>query len=129
MGKLDNNFEQRLKRYSEEIKSMQIVYREGRVKCINKKDRANFKDSILKNEHTDIKSFTNEDDIIIDKEDYYIFKSIYRLILKFIFIFTILMSIPFIANRFTDMGISEFISGTSSILISYFIITIICILT
>ena len=99
MEKLDNNFEERLKRYSEQIKSMEIVYREGRVKYINKKDRASFKDRILKNEHIDTKSFTNEYDIIIHKEDYYIFKNIYRLVLKFIFICTILMSILKIYNK------------------------------
>ena len=37
MEKVNNNFDERLKQYSEEIKSMEIVYQNGRVKYINKK--------------------------------------------------------------------------------------------
>ena len=44
MENINNNFDERLKKYSEKIKSMEIVYRDGRVKCIN-----NEKYSILKN--------------------------------------------------------------------------------
>ena len=32
MEKVNNNFDERLKQYSEEIKSMEIVYQNGRVK-------------------------------------------------------------------------------------------------
>ena len=38
MEKVNNNFDERLKQYSEEIKSMEIVYQNGRVKYINKKN-------------------------------------------------------------------------------------------
>ena len=37
MEKVNNNFDERLKQYSEEIKSMEIVYQNGRVKYINKR--------------------------------------------------------------------------------------------
>ena len=38
MENINNNFDERLKKYSEKIKSMEIVYRDGRVKCINNKN-------------------------------------------------------------------------------------------
>ena len=43
MEKVNNNFDERLKQYSEEIKSMEIVYQNGRVKYINKKNMINLK--------------------------------------------------------------------------------------
>ena len=127
MEKLDNNFEERLRKYSEHIKSMKIVYHEGRVKCINNKESVNFKSRTIQDEHTNIKSCDNEDDIIISNEEYYIIKNKYLLILKFIFVCIIFISMLFMYSRFADMGLNEFISGIGSILISYFIINIICI--
>ena len=47
MEKVNNNFDERLKQYSEEIKSMEIVYQNGRVKYINKKNMINLKKNIL----------------------------------------------------------------------------------
>ena len=38
MENINNNFDERLKKYSEKIKSMEIVYCDGRVKCINNKN-------------------------------------------------------------------------------------------
>ena len=68
MEKLENNFEQRLKKYSEEIKSMEIVYQDGRVKCINKKDKVNFKARKKQIKDNDIKSCMNKYIITSDEE-------------------------------------------------------------
>ena len=37
MGNLDNDIDERLKRYSEEIRKMEIAYLDGRVRYINNK--------------------------------------------------------------------------------------------
>ena len=50
MEKVNNNFDERLKQYSEEIKSMEIVYQNGRVKYINKKNMINLKNRNIQDE-------------------------------------------------------------------------------
>jgi len=125
MEKVDNNFEERLKRYSEEIKSMEIVYHEGRVKCISKKETTNFKSRKTQDKHINKKSYNKKDDLIIDNEEYTIIKNMYSLILKLIFTCIILISLPLMANKFANMGMNEFISGIGSMFICYFIINII----
>ena len=42
MKKIDNNFDEKLKKYSDEIKSMEIIYHNGRVKCIKFNTKAYF---------------------------------------------------------------------------------------
>lgn len=121
MEKLENNFEQRLKKYSEEIKSMEIVYQDGRVKCINKKDKVNFKARKKQVKDNDIKSCMNKYIITSDEESYNI-KTKYKLILKIIFICTLLISVHFMANICASIGLNEFISGILSLFIYYFII-------
>lgn len=56
MENLNNNFDERLKQYSDEIKSMEIVYRDGRVKCINKKNIITLKSNNIQDESICIKS-------------------------------------------------------------------------
>ena len=56
MEKVNNNFDERLKQYSEEIKSMEIVYQNGRVKYINKKNMINLKNRNIQDESRCIKS-------------------------------------------------------------------------
>nr|WP_317333955.1 hypothetical protein [uncultured Romboutsia sp.] len=125
MEKIDNNFDRRLKQYSEEIKSMKIVYHEGRVKCINKKNMINLKNRNIQDESICIKSDNKKKDFNTKDEEYSIFKNIYSLILKLIFTCIVLISMPFVANKIANIGVNEFISGIGTIFISYFIINII----
>lgn len=60
MEKVNNNFDERLKQYSEEIKSMEIVYQNGRVKYINKKNMINLKNRNIQDESRCIKSENQE---------------------------------------------------------------------
>ena len=64
MEKVNNNFDERLKQYSEEIKSMEIVYQNGRVKYINKKNMINLKNRNIQDESRCIKSENQEKDFI-----------------------------------------------------------------
>lgn len=125
MEKIDNNFDRRLKQYSEEIKSMKIVYHEGRVKYINKKNMINLKNRNIQDESICIKSDNKKKDFNTKDEEYSIFKDIYSLILKLIFTCIVLISMPFVANKIANIGVNEFISGIGTIFISYFIINII----
>lgn len=122
MVKVENNFEERLKKYSEKIKNMEIVYRDGRVRWINKNDKINSKNRETKDET--IKN--QEDESYTNDEEYSFFKNIYCLIIKKIFLtFIVLISIPFIATEIVNIGVNEFISGIGTIFIYYFIINII----
>ena len=56
MENINNNFDERLKQYSEEIKSMEIVYRDGRVKCINNKNIIDLKRNNIKDKSSYIRS-------------------------------------------------------------------------
>ena len=85
MEKVNNNFDERLKQYSEEIKSMEIVYQNGRVKYINKKNMINLKNRNIQDESRCIKSENQEKDFYTNDEEYSSFKNMYSLILKFIF--------------------------------------------
>ena len=85
MEKVNNNFDERLKQYSEEIKSMEIVYQNGRVKYINKKNMINLKNRNIRDESRCIKSENQEKDFYTNDEEYSSFKNMYSLILKFIF--------------------------------------------
>ena len=125
MEKVDNNFDERLKQYSEEIKSMEIVYHDGRVKCINKKNVRSLNNRNIQDESICIKSEKKEKDFHTKNEEYSIFKNIYSLILKLIFTCIVLISMPFMANKIVNIGVNAFISGIGSIFISYFIINII----
>ena len=119
MEKVNNNFDERLKQYSEEIKSMEIVYKNGRVKYINKKNMN------IQDESRCIKSENQEKDFYTNDEEYSSFKNMYSLILKFIFTCIIFISMPFVANKIANVGVSEFVSGIGTIFISYFIVNII----
>lgn len=125
MEKVNNNFDERLKQYSEEIKSMEIVYHEGRVKCINKKNMINLKNRNIQDESICIKCEGQEKDFHTKDEEYSIFKNMYSLILKLIFTCIVLISMPFVANKIANIGVNEFISGIGTICISYLIINII----
>ena len=67
MEKVNNNFDERLKQYSEEIKSMEIVYQNGRVKYINKKNMINLKNRNIQDESRCIKSENQEKDFVANK--------------------------------------------------------------
>ena len=97
MEKVNNNFDERLKQYSEEIKSMEIVYQNGRVKYINKKNMINLKNRNIQDESRCIKSENQEKDFYTNDEEYSSFKNMYSLILKFIFTCIIFISMPFAA--------------------------------
>ena len=56
MENINNNFDERLKKYSEKIKSMEIVYRDGRVKCINNKNIIDLKRNNIKDKSSYIRS-------------------------------------------------------------------------
>ena len=92
MEKVNNNFDERLKQYSEEIKSMEIVYQNGRVKYINKKNMINLKNRNIQDESRCIKSENQEKDFYTNDEEYSSFKNMYSLILKFIFTCIIFIS-------------------------------------
>jgi len=126
MGKIDNSFEERLKKYSDHIKSMEIVYHEGRVKCINNKEVIKFKSRSIQSEPINIKSYNTNDEIIEeDEEEYFNIRNTYSFILKIIFTCIALMIMPFIANKFFEIGGNKFISGIGGMFISYFIVKII----
>ena len=125
MEKVNNNFDERLKQYSEEIKSMEIVYQNGRVKYINKKNMINLKNRNIQDESRCIKSENQEKDFYTNDEEYSSFKNMYSLILKFIFTCIIFISMPFVANKIANVGVSEFVSCIGTIFISYFIVNII----
>ena len=118
MEKVNNNFDERLKQYSEEIKSMEIVYQNGRVKYINKKNMINLKNRNIQDESRCIKSENQEKDFYTNDEEYSILKNMYSLILKFIFTCIIFISMPFVANKIANIGVNEFISGIGTIFIS-----------
>ena len=107
MEKVNNNFDERLKQYSEEIKSMEIVYQN------------------IQDESRCIKSENQEKDFYTNDEEYSSFKNMYSLILKFIFTCIIFISMPFVANKIANVGVNEFVSGIGTIFISYFIVNII----
>ena len=113
MEKVNNNFDERLKQYSEEIKSMEIVYQNGRVKYINKKNMINLKNRNIQDESRCIKSENQEKDFYTNDEEYSSFKCI------------IFISMPFVANKIANVGVNEFVSGIGTIFISYFIVNII----
>ena len=115
MEKVNNNFDERLKQYSEEIKSMEIVYQNGRVKYINKKNMINLKNRNIQDESRCIKSENQEKDFYTNDEEYSSFKNMYSLILKFIFTCIISKKIKKLA----------YVSGIGTIFISYFIVNII----
>lgn len=124
MSKIDNSFEERLKKYSEHIKSMEIVYHEGRVKCINNKEVIKFKSRCIQGEPINIKSYNTNADIIEEDEEYFNIRNTYSFILKIIFTCIALMIMPFMANKFFEMGGTKFISGIGGMFISYFIVNI-----
>ena len=78
MEKVNNNFDERLKQYSEEIKSMEIVYQNGRVKYINKKNMINLKNRNIQDESRCIKSENQEKIFIQNDEKYSSFKNMYE---------------------------------------------------
>ena len=63
-------------------------------------------------------------DIIEDDEAYFNIRNTYSFILKIIFTCIALMIMPFIANKFFEMGATKFISGIGGMFISYFIVNI-----
>lgn len=118
MGKIDNDFDERLKKYSEEIKKMEVVYHDGRVKCINKKDRIN-----IKNLSTIEKSYCADDDNRCN--NYSIVKDTFIMLGKLMMTSIIMIGIPFSVDKIISMGVNGFISGVATICIAYFLINFI----
>ena len=125
MKKIDNNFDEKLKKYSDEIKSMEIIYHNGRVKCINKKSIRNLNDSNIQDESIDIKRENQKKDFDTNEKGHSILKNVYSLILKLILTCIVFISMPVLAKKIANIGVNAFISGIGTIFISYFIINII----
>ena len=125
MKKIDNNFDEKLKKYSDEIKSMEIIYHNGRVKCINKESMRNLNDSNIQDEPIDIKRENQKKDFDTNEKGHSILKNVYSLILKLILTCIVFISMPVLAKKIANIGINAFISGIGTIFISYFIINII----
>lgn len=125
MKKIDNNFDEKLKKYSDEIKSMEIIYHNGRVKCINKESMRNLNDSNIQDEPIDIKRENQKKDFDTNEKDHSILKNVYSLILKLILTCIVFISMPVLAKKIANIGVNAFISGIGTIFISYFIINII----
>lgn len=105
MGNLDNDFDERLKRYTEEIKKMEIEYIDGRVRHINNKSVNKFKSSSRypKVENQSDNNFNRT--YYIEHENYSTFKYIFKILLKIIFTFIILISTSFVSNEINNRGI------------------------
>lgn len=125
MKKIDNNFDEKLKKYSDEIKSMEIIYHNGRVKCINKESMRNLNDSNIQDEPIDIKRENQKKDFDTNEKGHSILKNVYSLILKLILTCIVFISMPVLAKKIANIGVNAFISGIGTIFISYFIINII----
>ncbi len=122
MGNLDNDFDERLKRYSEEIRKMEIVYLDGRVRYINNKSINKLKSS-SKSSKVENQNYNKlQRDYYIEHENYSIFKYIFNILLKIILTFIILISTSFVANEINNTGIYGFILDILMICIVYFII-------
>ena len=125
MKKIDNTFDEKLKKYSDEIKSMEIIYHNGRVKCINKESMRNLNDSNIQDEPIDIKRENQKKDFDTNEKGHSILKNVYSLILKLILTCIVFISMPVLAKKIANIGVNAFISGIGTIFISYFIINII----
>ena len=125
MKKIDNNFDEKLKKYSDEIKSMEIIYHNGRVKCINKESMRNLNDSNIQDEPIDIKRENQKKDFDTNEKGHSILKNVCSLILKLILTCIVFISIPIVFEKIANIGVNAFISGIGTIFISYFIINII----
>lgn len=125
MGNLDNDFDERLKRYTEEIKKMEIEYIDGRVRHINNKSVNKFKSSSRypKVENQSDNNFNRT--YYIEHENYSTFKYIFKILLKIIFTFIILISTSFVSNEINNRGIDGFILDILMICIVYFTINFI----
>lgn len=125
MGNLDNDFDERLKRYTEEIKKMEIEYIDGRVRHINNKSVNKFKSSsrYSKVENQSDNNFNRT--YYIEYENYSTFKYIFKILLKIIFTFIILISTSFVSNEINNRGIDGFILDILMICIVYFTINFI----
>lgn len=125
MGNLDNDFDERLKRYTEEIKKMEIEYIDGRVRHINNKSVNKFKSSSRypKVENQSDNNFNRT--YYIEYENYSTFKYIFKILLKIIFTFIILISTSFVSNEINNRGIDGFILDILMICIVYFTINFI----
>ena len=125
MGNLDNDFDERFKRYTEEIKKMEIEYIDGRVRHINNKSVNKFKSSsrYSKVENQSDNNFNRT--YYIEHENYSTFKYIFKILLKIIFTFIILISTSFVSNEINNRGIDGFILDILMICIVYFTINFI----
>lgn len=125
MENLDNDFDERLKRYSEEIRKMEIVYIDGRVRYINNKSINKFKSSTRFSKIENQNDNNLQNNYYIDRENYLLFKYIFNILLKIIFTFIILISTSFLSNEINNTGIYGFILNILIICILYFIINFI----
>ena len=78
MGKIDNDFEERLKKYSEEINKMEITYQDGRVKYVNKKGTVNLKNRNTKDNYIYIQDDNRQNNCNIHSENFLILKNIFK---------------------------------------------------
>lgn len=125
MENLDNDFDERLKRYSEEIRKMEIVYIDGRVRYINNKSINKLKSSTRFSKIENQNDNNLQNNYYIDRENYLLFKYIFNILLKIIFTFIILISTSFLSNEINNTGIYGFILNILIICILYFIINFI----
>ena len=109
MKKIDNNFDEKLKKYSDEIKSMEIIYHNGRVKCINKESMRNLNDSNIQDEPIDIKRENQKKDFDTNEKGHSILKNVCSLILKLILTCIVFISIPIVFEKIANIGVNAFI--------------------
>ena len=124
MENLDKDFDERLKKYSDEIKKMKIVYVDGRVRYVNRESIEIFK-GINNRDKIENQNNMRQNNYDLEYKACSSFKYIINIIIKLIFTCIILISTPFIANSISSMGVNGFISGIGTILIVYFIISFI----
>lgn len=124
MENLDKDFDERLKKYSDEIKKMKIVYVDGRVRYVNRESIEIFK-GINNRDKIENQNNMRQNNYDLEYKACSSFKYIINIIIKLIFTCIILISTPFIANSINSMGVNGFISGIGTILIVYFIISVI----
>ncbi|WP_296647984.1 hypothetical protein, partial [Romboutsia sp. 13368] len=108
MGNLDNDFDERLKRYSEEIRKMEIVYLDGRVRYINNKSINKLKSTRRSSKVENQNNNKQQRDYYIEHENCSLFKYIFNMLLKIIFTFIILISTSFVSNEINNTGIGGF---------------------
>lgn len=125
MENLDKDFDERLKRYSNEIKKMKIVYVDGRVRYVNRESIDQFKSINNRDKSENQNDNMQQNNYELECKSCSSFKYIINIIIKLIFTCIILISTPFIAASINSMGINGFISGVGTILTVYFLINFI----